>query len=274
MFKRIFLGIVYGFAFVGGLLLLGLSSFLIYRSIVALNFFNIPYNEGIETSKSVYLTVMATSTVGTVASIFQIVSLLKGLVTSYEMTKEESIKQFTNIKTHVEEKGLILEEIALFNKQVNHNFSYSKKDDKFNLKVTYDEYQTILFNSFITSEYLFKLVGEEFYIKTIGNTVPANQQLFDEMFLSKIGENLKLLFEESCRKIDDLLCSYYSGHINVTLFKKFESSYLIELISKLKFYIVLTYERDKKINPFIYNYKYLIKYLKDIIIKRKCFIWE
>ena len=274
MSRKIVIGIIYGFAFLAGIFLLFLSTSLICKCIICLDFFNGGQKNCDCSSNTIFLTVMATSTVGTAASIFQIITLLKSLIASHKEVKENSAKKFTDLKTHIEKNCLLLDEISSFNKLVKTNFSYSKMEDKFNIQISYDDYQSIIFNSFLGSNYLYKLVGESTYIKNIQNNVTSAQPLLDDLLLSKVGENLKLLFEESCRKIDDLLCSYYSGHINLGLFKKFESSYLIELISKLKFYIVLTYERDRSINSYMYNYKFLIKYLKDIIIKRNCFIWE
>lgn len=276
-FIKVLIAIGYILALTTGVLLLFLSLYLLVRGCVCIDIFHLQCDQCSTCNKtpvSTYIGVVATSTVGSVAAIFQIVTLVKGLCSSYRRTKQNTISAFSDFKKQIEKNFILLDDLKSFNKNEKLKFIYDKKKDSFILGMEYIEYQSYIIDKFLDSDNLHVLVGDKLYFIMLENKGEiAETDEFAKVLLSTLTKNIRDILDETCRLLDDLLCTYYSGYFNIQVFKKFKSSYLIETISKIKYYAAMTYERDKKNNIFIYNYKYLIKFIKDIVVKEKCFNW-
>lgn len=217
-----------------------------------------------------YLVVIGAASIGILASIIQIAAAFKSFISSLKKIRVYTIDESKSTIAKLQKYDIILSITSKENEALvkagKMSFDYRAEFKQFVMGLDLRSYIAELCKTSSKSTLLYKIIGEDNYHFIIQNPRifnNSNNNINSKYVGQKILESIQVSLDDVAVIIDEYLCKYYEGLFDDKLFESFKNSYFIEYIEIIRYYAALRYEKIRLKNLKLYNYKYLITFIKQ-----------
>lgn len=205
---------------------------------------------------STYLSIVASSVVGFVASLIQLILLIRNKNTNNQKSIDNTLDEINNLKSVISKFEFTLLELRKINKNLGLKLAVNSQTGLFSFNMNEYAYMQTIDTYFQNSRVKYDLIGERNTELLLNGS--SNNSQFINYINDLIFENFQKQIDLIAGKLNALLGKYYTGLLDETIFDENKDGIVDYYVPIIMYYVAACYNLND------YNdYVYLVDYIID-----------
>lgn len=203
-----------------------------------------------------FLPVISACFVGFVASLIQLILLLRNKRNHKVDIKKSTLDGINGIKAEISKFEFTLLKIKETNDSLNLTLSFNETTNQFVFSMSSYQYLQVLENSFQNSFYKYELMGDENVKQLLNNT--NNTQRYQDYLNQLVFTNIQKRIDCVACKLNSILGDYYNGLLDDEIFEDNKDGIIDYYVSIIMYFLAVCYNQNDY-NDYVYLVDYVVE---------------